>query len=145
MWELQNPNCLTPLVIEEAPGFSTSVTDMVNTCHNPGINKKALIWGQLLLSKDRTLTAAPGHRWSHRSGNGWKHSSHIRLETWEVPGCAALAACFRMAGGATSNSGVNVVNFPSGRSHVVPIWKGRHMLPLWLSHRFLGKSVSGCG
>ncbi|OWK01852.1 hypothetical protein Celaphus_00019100 [Cervus elaphus hippelaphus] len=30
------------LVIEEAPEFSTSVTDVVNTCHDPRVNKKAI-------------------------------------------------------------------------------------------------------
>lgn len=30
------------LIIEEAPEFSTSVTDVVNTCHDPGVNKKAI-------------------------------------------------------------------------------------------------------
>ena len=30
------------LIIEEAPEFSTSVTDVVNTCHDAGISKKAI-------------------------------------------------------------------------------------------------------
>ena len=33
---------LPRLVIEEAPEFSTSVTNVVNTCHDPGVNKKAI-------------------------------------------------------------------------------------------------------
>lgn len=42
----------------------------------------------------------------------------------------------QVADGEADASGASVIKSPSGRSHMVPIWKGMHMLPPWLSTDF---------
>lgn len=106
----------------------------------PESARRPLNWGQLLLSKDRTLTTATGHHWPSVK---WKWTKTLfRHQTRYLTGSRVCSSSclFQNDGGAASNSGVNVVNFPSGRSHVAPTWKEMRMLPPWLSHRFLEKS-----
>lgn len=42
----------------------------------------------------------------------------------------------QVADGEADAWGASVIKSPSGRSHMVPIWKGMHTLPPWLSTDF---------
>lgn len=68
------------LVLKEAPESYKNVMDVVNTCHDAGIGKKAINWDPLLLSKSRTLTVAMDSNEPYWSGSGLECSSDIRTQ-----------------------------------------------------------------
>lgn len=109
----------------------------------PESARRPLNWDRLLLSKDRALTSAPDTAAPRWSGSGLKLSSDIRLETCQVPGYAAVAACSKTAGqgGACFRSQCCKLTFweESGGPHLEKnVYTSSLIVP-----QFLGTSLGG--
>lgn len=96
----------------------------------------------MLLSKGRTLTVAMDSNALTEVEVDWNalQISELRDQTGSKMCCCNRP--LQVADGEADASRASVRKSP-GRSHMVPIWKGMHTLPPWLSTDFQGNLWMG--